>query len=425
MRSPIPLLRTALLAASLGGAATAQEPKAVAYPERDALTPFRQPADVYAPPDRLFALLRTMQAIADRPDAPKDFDADGREVVDDPAWRQARAEVGQLGVDAAYLAQIMRLHRNAGERATAFYGAFHCDDVDHVLNLIAHIPGEPERRTRQAALPRAVAFLRAHLGRRFGDLGEEQRRALRAALPEPGSPAARARGITRAPLDQDHLHELRLVPFFQLLDLDEPIDQAQGLWFLKEVFLVRPDLALLWVEPALPRLRQLLAADDEAVRAQAIGLFAAIGPRDLGPAPAGDPRALQEWADRAAKFLFPPIRNLNDAIVQLQPSPERDALAAAGVRALEGSAIGDPFAGKGPDGRPCRGFRIAVVPDELKPLAIPAGAVITTVNGVPVTDAASLLRTVREQLRSLKHPRQLVVEYLRGGAVHAIEYRLL
>jgi hypothetical protein len=246
-----------------------------------------------------------------------------------------------------------------------------------------------------------------------------------AAMPQPGSPAAKAAGITRAPRDEDQLYSLRLVPFFQLLDLDEPLDQAQGLWFLKEVFLLRRDLALAWVEPSLPRLRQLLASDDAAVRAQAIGLFAAIGPKGLPSAPIDDARALQTWADTAARALFPPIRNLNDAVVQIQPSPERDALMAAGTKALATSAIGDAFSGRGKDGQYYRGFRVITVPDELQALAIPAGAVITTVNGVGITDAASLLATVQKLLDTQKHPRQLLVEYRLGDEQHAVEYRLL
>lgn len=414
----------AVLAALAGiGAANAQEPKVVVYPERDILSPFRRPTDLYAPPDELFRLLRRMQSIADAGGAPKHFDAQGREIVDDPSWREAHAAAMRLGVDAAYLAQIMRLHKNAGERATAFYGAFFSENVDHVLNLISHIPGEPERRTREQAMPRAIAYLQAHLGKRFGDLSDEAKKALAASMPQPGSPAARAKGITRAPRDEDQLYELRLVPFFQLLDLDEPLDQAQGLWFLKEVFRLREDLALTWLEPSLPRLRQLLASPDEIVRDQTIGLFQAIGPKDLPPAPVDDARALQAWADSASKRLFPPIRNLNDAVVQIHPSPERDALVAAGVKALETSAIGDAFSGRGEDGQYYRGFRVVTVPDELKALAIPAGAVITNVNGIVVTDGPSLLRVVREQLVALKHPRRLLVDYVLDGA-RAVEYRL-
>jgi hypothetical protein len=329
----------------------------------------------------------------------------------------------RLGLDAGYLAQIMRLNRNPVDRATAFYGAFYCDNVGYVIELIEHIPGEPLRATRERALPRAIEFLRQNLNRRFGDLGKEQQAEIVKAMPQPGSPAAKARGITRAPTDSDPLHEIRLQPFFQLLDLEEPLDQAQGLWFLKEVFRQRLDLAQLWLEPALPRLRQLLGSADERVRAQAIELVQVVGPKDL-VAPPDDDRARVDWANAAWKTLFPPIRNQNDAIVELHPSPERDALAAAAVAALETSAIGDPYAKRHDDGKWVRGFRVARVPDELKPLAIPAGAIITAVNGLGVSDAATLLRTVRRQLEIAKHPRSLILEYLRDGTTHAVEYRL-
>lgn len=423
--SPSTTLSLLAAAAVLLGPCRGQEPQHVGYPERDALSPFRRPVDVYAPPDELFRVLRAMQTIADRPGAATSFDADGREIVDDEGWRALRADAMRIGVDGAYLAQILRLHKNVADRGTALYGMFWSDNVDHVLDLIAHIPGEPERALRERALPRAIEYLRVHLRRRFGDLGDEHKQALLDAMPEPGSPVARSRGITRLPVDADHLHDLRVVPFLQLLDQPAALDQAQALWFLAQVFELRPDLAQRWLEPSLPRVRQLLTADDENVRDQAIALFAAIGPRDLAAAPLDDPRALQTWADAATKVLFPPIRNLNDALVQIHPSPERDALAAAATEALETSAIGDPFSGRRADGTWYRGFRVVTVPEALRPLSIPPGAVITTVNGVAVEDAQSLLRTVRQQLTLRGHPRTLFVEYLQDDKPHAVEYRLL
>jgi hypothetical protein len=417
-------LRIVLAAALAALSAAAQQQRAFGYPDKDALSPFRNPTDAYAPPDEAFRLLRLMQAIADAPGAPKSFDADGREVVADARWREARADLMRVGLDAGYLAQIMRLNRNDADRATAFYAAFHVRNVDHVFELIAHIPGEPLRRTREAAFPRAVEFVRANLKRRFGDLTAEQQEMVRKALPKPGSPEANARGVVRAPLDTDTLHQLTLVPFLQLLDVDEPIDQAQALWFLKEVLALRDDLALLWLEPSLPRVKQLLAAKDERVRAEAIGLFQAIGPKDL-PKPPDDATALQAWADAACKRLFPPVRNLNDAIVQLHPSPERDAIAKAGLAALERSSIGDPVSGQLEDGTRYRGFRVIHVPDELKPLAIPADAVVTTVNGVATPDAATLLQTVQTLLAGKQPVRRLMVEYLLKGEPRAIEYRVM
>ncbi|HEB52634.1 MAG TPA: hypothetical protein ENI87_05215, partial [bacterium] len=268
--------------------AAGQDPTPKGYPERDALTPFRNPTDVYAPPDELFRQLRIMQNLANRHSASKSFDIDGREVIDHEEWRRARRQVEQIGLNAGMLAQMMRLHRDGTQRATAFYAAFYVPSVDDVLELIAHIPGEPLRRTREAAFRRAIPFLRAHLGRRFGDLSTEQQDALRKALPEIGSPVAKARGLVRAPQEQDYLHTLRLVPFLQLLDIDDPLDQAQALWFLKETFKIRLDLATLWLEPSLPRIRQLLLdTESRQVRAEAIGLFEVIGPDDLPPAPEG------------------------------------------------------------------------------------------------------------------------------------------
>ncbi|MCU0864415.1 MAG: hypothetical protein MUC36_11515 [Planctomycetes bacterium] len=414
------LLSTALL---LPGA-SAQEQKTIAYPARDILSPFRNPVEVYAPPDELFRALRTMQELAADPKAPKSYDEKGREVLDDVRWRAAYADVQRLGLDAGYLAQIIRLSRNAGDRATALYAMFFVDNPSYAIELIEHIPGEPERKAREAAFPRAVEFLRRNLARRFGDLTDEQKKALLAVVPEPGSPAAKARGVGRAPQDSDTLHQMRVIPFLQLLDLDDPLDQAQALWFLKEVFRLRIDLALMWLEPALPRIRQLVQLEDERVRQQAIELLQVVGPAGLR-APPEDPRDLVTWADEAAKGLFPPIRNLNDAVVQLHPSPERDAVVAAGEEALRDSAIGDPFVKQGKDGMWIRGFQVIRVPDALKPLAIPAGAIVTTVNGIQVGDAKTLLQTVKDQLRRQKHPRRLLIEYLRNDAMHAIEYRVM
>ncbi len=168
----------------------------------------------------------------------------------------------------------------------------------------------------------------------------------------------------------------------------------------------------------------LLASPLAQTRAQAIGLFQAIGPKDL-PAPPEDAAALTAWADEAAKSLFPPIRNLNDAIVQLQPGRERDAVAAAGLTALQDSSIVDPWVGKAKDGATARGVRVVTVPAALKPLAIPAGAVITSINGAGVRDAASLLATLTQLRQAGKPPRKLMVELLVDGAPRAIEYRVL
>lgn len=411
-----------LAIACLTKLAPAQEP-IVAYPERDILSPFRTPLDVYAPPDELFRQLSIMINIANRQGAKKSYDASGREVVDDPAWRKARAKVDEIGIDAGVLAGMMRLHRNEVQRGIAFYGAFYCANIGFVMELISHIPGEPVRSTREAAFPRAIEFLRANLGKRFGQLTDDEKAMVIGALPEIGSPAAKAQGLTRLPTDKDHLHDLRMQPFFQLLDVDDALDQAQALWFIKETITAREDFANLWLEPALPRLRQLLMNGDEDVRAQATAIFQIIGPKNM-QAPPKNKAALVAWAKEAGKWMFPPIRNINDAIVQLFPSEERDAIAKAGISALENSSIGDSFRGQRKDGSWYSGFRIGYVPEALKPLALQKGAVITAVNGASVSTAADLLKVVTKQAKAPK-PRRLILEYMQKGLPHAIEYRIM
>ena len=74
------LLTTTLLALA-GVHLPAQEPKLIGYPQKDALSPFRNPTDVYAPPDEAYRLLRIMQTLADAQGAPKQFGTDGRETI--------------------------------------------------------------------------------------------------------------------------------------------------------------------------------------------------------------------------------------------------------------------------------------------------------------------------------------------------------
>lgn len=416
---------TAALAALLPG-----QKLIPAYPERDILSPFRYPTDIYAPPDAVYDQLRVMRTLANDPATEKHFDEHGLEIVDDPRWQHAREELGKLMLDAGYLAQIMRISRNADERDLAFYGMFFCADSAYVFNLISHIPGEPVLKTREQAYPRAIAYIKAHLGRRWGDLSPAEQQALQ--LPAIGSPAANAAGLRRAPQDKDFLYSLNLRPFVQLLALDSAIDQAQGLWFLKECSLLRLDLAKAWLEPAVPRLRDLLHSSDKQVREQAIGLYQAIGGEQLGEPPADEGDGLDAWAEQAERHLFPPIRVLSDALVLLLPSQDRDVLAEQGRAALLGQSIGEAVNAKTKDGKLVRGFRVGHLPDGLKVLQLPDGAVITALNGEPVDDGQRLLQQIERALqlrqdksgRTLNPTRSLLVEYLHEDEPKAIEYRV-
>jgi hypothetical protein len=57
------------------------------------------------------------------------------------------------------------------------------DAIEVVVGQGAKPGGEPLRAIRERALPRAVAFVRANGGRRFGDLAPEKQDELRAGLP--------------------------------------------------------------------------------------------------------------------------------------------------------------------------------------------------------------------------------------------------
>lgn len=398
------------------------------YPQRDILSPFRVCEDISAPPEQQFQQLRIMRAAAQRSPG-HSFDDHGHPVIDDEQWHTAKQQLGL--VDAGHLAQVIRTSRNADDRALALWGAIYCPNPTDVFNLIAHIPGEPVRSTREAVLPRAIAYLEAQLGRTYGDLTPQQQAALN--LPEPGSPAAKRRGITRAPLATDLLFGINLQPFFQLLDLNSTHDQAQALWFLNQCFALRPDLTLAWLEPALPRIRQLLIGSDPQVRIQAMDLLRTIGPADLQAPPIdAEEEALLEFAKQATDPLFPPIRRPAEGLFLLFPGPERDALVAAGKKALQ-EGVGSSGYGKTKNGHPYRGLRIERVPADLAILEIPAGAVITAVNGVPIRDEASLqslftklfqTRDKDGKVRDIAN-RRLMVEYVIDGEVHATEYRVI
>ena len=58
------------------------------------------------------------------------------------------------------------------------------------------------------------------------------------------------------------------------------------------------------------------------------------------------------------------------------------------------------------------------------PLAIPAEAVITTVNGATVESAAGLLELTRKLMKRPR-PTRVLVEYVRKGKRHAVEYRAM
>ena len=84
------------------------------------------------------------------------------------------------------------------------------------------------------------------------------------------------------------------------------------------------------------------------------------------------------------------------------------------------------------DGQSLRGFRIARVPDSLKALQLPDGAVITALNGTPVDDGKKLLALIeaavaphRDRAGRVVNPQpSLLLEFAHDGTKKAIEYRI-
>lgn len=374
----------------------------------EGLRPFRRPHQQVKVPAELFTQLRKMLEIADSPGAVLRYDENGREVCDDPAWRQAYERARPLLKNmGGYLGIILRDSGNPEHRRLAAYGAFYLENIEHVFQLLAFLPGEPERRTREEGYRRAIAFLSVHLPRnREAAKGDE------AGAP----PAGR-----RPPHPGEPRYHLNTFPFLCLLELDDPRDQAQGLWFLAEVMRIRPDLAPSILEEARPHLEDLVFSEHDDVRRQAERFVRAADPRHR-PAPIDTSRERREaWLQAVLDTVLPPIRKISDGLVEIHFGDKLDRLVAVGRAALEADALGGPEQGRLRSGLGYRGFRIARLPRPLDELGLPLEAVITAINGQPVATAAEILDAVRLWTR---HRRALLVEFVHRGRQRAVEFRL-
>lgn len=390
--------------------------------QQDLLTPFRNPQSDVPIPDRqveVFRQLRLMMNLAENV-GPVSTDSQGREICDNPRWKEAYETLLEHYVDPGFLSYVLRNSGSADNRRVALYGSYFVTNPEYVIDLIEHIPGEPVQRFREASYPRAINYLRVHLPRKFGDLTEEEVAGLN--RPPVGSPVANSMGITRELQPEDRLHALDLRPFVQLLEQDAPSDRAQGLWFIKECFWIDKGLATIWMERMAPRLRLFLMSDDDAVRKECIGVIEAADPKRR-PAPAVDADAadIEAWLDDVMYELYPPIRVISSGLIELYPSEDLDKVVEVGSALLGRDGIGSLRSGKTGDGMFYRGFAVLRAPDPLDRLGMPVGAVITAVNGQPVGEGTQLLEVIRSQL---EHKLQFLVEYVHDGRVKAIEYRL-
>ncbi len=371
----------------------------------EGLLPFRNPSGNVEPPEELFADLQAMWNI--RKGARRSeisFDDMGREIVDDPRWQRAyEAAQGKMFNMATVFGLMLRDSRVVNYRRLSAYGTFYATNPAHVFELIAFFPGEPEREIREGAFRRAIEYLRVH-------------------LPKNKPVTVDGDGEAAAGREPDSLYTLEVYPFVALLDETDFRDQAQGLWFLKEVMAIRPQGAKPILGACVDRLRRLLVSDNAEVRVQAREFLQQADPahRDAPAEDAGD-EALIAWLDAVAYDVFPPVRAMSEGLTDIYPSDDLDRIIEVGTDALERKSIGEPVTGRKRGGGTYRGFRIARLPEPLDKLRLPVGTVITSINGQPVATARSILDMLQI---SAKAKKRFFVEYVRDGVPMAMEYRL-
>ena len=392
--------RLSRLGSLLLGAALATAPAAQTY---QGLMPFRSPQQNVEAPDDLFRDLQLMIGLAEKPgEFEVRFDDAGREASDNPVWLRTREVMkGKMFNMAAMFGIILRDSRHVNDRKLAAYGTFYVEDVGQVFELIAFLPGEPDRSIRQEAFRRAIAFLRVHW--------PKQKEPDPDVEPDPDYPPGA-------------VHTLEVMPFIGLLNLDEVRDQAQGLWFLKELCSIRDDCHPILLFHSHERLRSLLVSKDRIVRREAREYLRWADPKHREPpaADASDPELLA-WLEAVVYDVFPPIRRVNKGRTDLYASKDLDQLVKVGREALETKAIGGMHLDKLRNGQLYRGFKVMRLPAPLDQLRIPLNAVVTAINGTPVATGEDIIKTLELWL---EHKPVLMVEYVAGGKTHAMEFWL-
>ena len=393
------LLSTTLLSTTLSAQVRPPSQPPVSH---EGLLPFRSPNKPVDVPEELFHDLQILQNVLDDPEGyTVGVDEEGRPTCDHPTWVRTHAELQKkLFNMATVFGIVLRDCQSPNQRRLAALGAFFSLEIEHVFELIEFLPGEPERSIREEALPRAIDFLAVHLPKN--------------RTPENDDAA------DRPPLP---LYDLELGPFLGLLEVDDPRDQVQGLWFLTRLVEIRPSAGPILFDYGRWPLRRLLVAPQKIVRSHARDLLAVIDPQRRPPPPfdAGPDEQLA-WLDAVVYELFPPVREISDGLIEIYPGADRDAIVEVGTEVLRTQAIGEPYQGRLRAGLYYRGFRVARLPEPLDKLRIPVGAVITSVNGTPVATGAEILAIAGT---ALKTKTRLFVEFVDGKQQRVIEYRLV
>ncbi len=380
------------------------------------LRPFRTPAKNLQPPLELYDELRQCLAIASNPGAYKvSHDEQGREVCDSPAWKDAhrRAEIKAARM-GGYLAVVCQESGSAEDRRLGFYGAYFIDSMQDAIAITSLIPSEPVARIREEAMVRAVQFLKVQMAKKRG--GQ--------AGPRPATPVDYSEGRAvggRVFEDPDApVYDLDVTPWCALVESGDPREKAQGLWFLREVGTANKQVGALALNFMQTFVRDLVVHEHAEVRKQVWGLLAAADPQGR-EAPGADAAAdaVKSWSEAVLYDLFPPIRLVSAGLVELFPSADLDQIVATGKELLARDGIGATATGTA-GGIFYRGFRVNRQPKPLDLLRLPANAVITRINGVPVADSKELLDTIEN---FVKRKQALVVEFIHQDQTKAIEYR--
>jgi hypothetical protein len=400
------------------GALAGQKPAPVVpmRPQFEYLRPFRSPDKNLQPPLELYEQLRVMQGIARAPGQRVTIDQEGREVCDSAAWKEARAKAevkaARMG---GYLAIVCQESGAPADRSLGFYGSYWIDSIQDTIAIMSLIPGEPVASIREEAMQRALPFLKVHLAKTRGGEGE-----VRAASPVDHA-AGQARGGRVFDDPNAAVYDFDINPWCALLECEEPRDQAQGLWFLREVIAIRPAFGPASLELVQSLLPPLVVHDHSEVRRHARAYLAAIDPKQR-PAPAEDAPVsdVQAWLASILYEVFPPIRRVSAGLVELYPSADLDEIVATGKDLLARDAIGSTASGTA-GGVFYRGFKVQRLPAPLDRLGVPKDAVITRINGLPVTESKEVLAAIE---RFGADKQAMMVEFVAKEQVRAIEFRL-
>lgn len=382
------------------------------------LRPFRTPDKNLQPPLELYDDLRKLDAIVRNPGGARvHTDDQGREVCDHPAWKEANIRAQIKGTRmGGYLAVVAQDSGSVGDRRLAHYGSYFVDSVQDTISIMSLIPGEPTALVREEAMPRALAFLRVHLIKNRG--GERVVREATATDHAEG----RAIGNKVYENPDEPVYDFDVRPWCALVEAGDVRAQAQALWFLAELIGFRTEIGPVTLVLMQPFLGKLLVHENAELRKHARAYLAAVDPQHRAQ-PKADASAadVERWFALVVYTVFPPIRRVSSGLVELHASGDLDRIAETGAELLGRDALGSVASGT-VNGIYYRGYRLQRIPAPLDQLGIPVDAVVTHVNGLPVTDSKSLLDAIKLILAANK---PVMVEFIADRQTKAIEYRVI